>query len=233
MTAEIGVRLRAARRARGISLRKLADEIGVSASLISQVENGKTRPSVQTLYALVNQLGLSMDELVGGPTVINSTVRSPDRVASRPGSTFPTVQYPGDNPTIEMENGVTWERLAVGEDGAADALLVTYAPGASSSVEGRLMRHNGVEYAYILEGQLTLQLEFETYDLVAGCSLQFSSIRPHLYTNRGSTVARGIWFVFGRREQTEAMPSPELASPRHRTNPASFIDVLRVMDERA
>ena len=99
-----------------------------------------------------------------------------------------------------------WERLAVGE-GAADALLVTYEPGATSSVEGRLMRHSGVEYAYILEGELTLQLDFDTYVLGPGDSLHFDSVRPHLYSNNGSTPARGIWFVVGRREQNRRCPT--------------------------
>ena len=42
----------------------MARRVGVSASLISQVELGKASPSVGTLYAIVNQLGLSLDELL-------------------------------------------------------------------------------------------------------------------------------------------------------------------------
>ncbi len=71
-----------------------------------------------------------------------------------------------------MENGVRWERLAAGE-GPADALLVTYEPGATSSVEGKLMRHAGIEYAYLLEGELTVQLDFDTYTLRAGRQSSF------------------------------------------------------------
>ena len=107
-----------------------------------------------------------------------------------------------DNPHIDMEDGVSWERLAVGDDhGPADAFLVTYAPGATSSVEGKLMRHAGVEYGYIMEGELTLQLEFDTFVLKAGDSLHFDSVRPHRYVNDGKTAARGVWFHLGRREQ--------------------------------
>ena len=64
MTSEVGALLRHARVKRGISLRSLAGEIGVSPSLISQVETGKTQPSVSTLYAISNFLGLSMDDLL-------------------------------------------------------------------------------------------------------------------------------------------------------------------------
>ena len=61
---EIGDRLRRARAARGLSLRTLADRLGVSPSLISQVERGRAKPSVNTLYALARELEVSLDELL-------------------------------------------------------------------------------------------------------------------------------------------------------------------------
>src|SRR6266511_1836884 len=61
--SHIGPRLRDQRERLGISLRELARRIGVSASLISQIERDKVNPSVSTLYALVRELGLSMGDL--------------------------------------------------------------------------------------------------------------------------------------------------------------------------
>ncbi|GAA1966422.1 helix-turn-helix domain-containing protein [Microbacterium deminutum] len=222
-TADIGARLREARLERGLSLRSLAQSLGVSASLISQVETGKTQPSVSTLYAIVNELGVSLDDLLG---VTGGAVRGPSVT-----TTSAAVQRAADNPVLEMENGVRWERLAIGRDGPADALLVTYAPGASSSVEGRLMRHAGIEYAYILEGRLTLQVEFDEYDLGPGDSLHFDSVRPHLYSNRGTTVARGVWFVVGRRQQNLDLPrAPGAASAVEGAPLTSAVDVLQALD---
>src|SRR5262245_41793169 len=60
----MGDRLRTARLARGLSVRGLAERLQVSASLISQVETGRARPSVNTLYAIATELGLSLDELL-------------------------------------------------------------------------------------------------------------------------------------------------------------------------
>ncbi|MCG7416520.1 MULTISPECIES: helix-turn-helix domain-containing protein [Microbacterium] len=226
MTDDIGQRLRDARLQRGMSLRSVASSLGVSASLISQVETGKTQPSVSTLYAIVTHLGISIDELLGvsatAPT--ETTVPSP-----APTSSDPTVQHAADNAVLDMENGVRWERLAAGA-GPADALLVTYQPGASSSVEGKMMRHAGMEYAYLLEGELTLRLEFDTFTLRPGDSLHFDSIRPHLYVNQSDQIARGIWFVVGRREHNQAMPSAgQLGTPRETIE--SAVDVLRAMDD--
>ena len=62
--ATMGDRLRQARRARGLSLRGLAEVVGVSPSLISQVETGRAKPSVNTLYALATELGISLDVLL-------------------------------------------------------------------------------------------------------------------------------------------------------------------------
>lgn len=235
MTADIGVRLREARLQRGMSLRSVAQAVGVSASLISQVETGKTQPSVSTLYALVNHLGVSMDDLMGVAASVSDTAVPVSAPFGNSGSVEPAVQRGSENPALEMENGVHWERLAVGEGGPADALLVSYDPGASSSIEGRLMRHSGVEYAYILEGEITLRLEFATHVLHAGDSLQFDSVRPHMYSNDGDVVARGIWFVVGRRQQNQAMPSPAGADPslsRGSDTPLnSAVDVLQAMDD--
>ncbi|MCR2762555.1 helix-turn-helix domain-containing protein [Microbacterium sp. zg.B48] len=228
MPDSLGARLREVRTQRGLSLRSVAQSLGVSASLISQVEIGKTQPSVATLYALASHLGVSLDELMGIP---QSGAKPAASLFGHSGPALPDVQRGAENPRIEMENGVVWERLAVGAGGPADALLVTYAPGASSSIEGKLMRHSGVEYAYLLEGELTLHLDFETFVLRPGDSLQFDSVRPHLYSNRTGSVAKGVWFVVGRRQQNESLrdaPGAEAAAGRA---PSSAVDVLRAMDD--
>ncbi|QBE49072.1 helix-turn-helix domain-containing protein [Leucobacter triazinivorans] len=186
----IGERLRSARLARRLSLRGVAQQLGVSASLISQVETGKTRPSVATLYALASHLDVSLDELLG-----LGAVERPGGAATPVSS---SVQRSSDNPVIEMENGVRWERLAMQPGGAADPVLVSYAPGASSSIEGKLMQHRGQEYGYVLEGTITLQLEFDTFELHPGDSFHFDSERPHIVSNRGDVEAKGVWFIVGR-----------------------------------
>ena len=57
----IGVRLAAHRAQRGIKVSQLARQIGVSPSLISQIERGQSRPSVSTLFALAEALGVPVD----------------------------------------------------------------------------------------------------------------------------------------------------------------------------
>lgn len=193
----LGERLRAARAAKGYTLRELAAEIGVSASLLSQVENGKSLASVTTLHALVTALGISLDQLFtsdGQPRV--STPSGSDSV--RPEALLP-VHKAGSRPVLRMAGGVTWERLSWRLSHVVDAQLVTYGTGSSSSSDGTLSRHNGIEFAYLIEGELILRLGYEEYRLQAGDSLSFDSTTPHMYENTGKTTARGVWFELGRR----------------------------------
>ena len=117
-----------------------------------------------------------------------------------------------------MQNGVVWERLAVGGFDHVDPLLTTYEPGGASAVDGRFMRHAGIEYGYIIEGELTLKLEFDSYVLRAGDSLCFDSQRPHLYVNESDTPVRGLWFVLDRNEdagrRVDRRTAPSTPSPR-------------------
>lgn len=205
MTGQLGERIRAARLERGASLRATAAAAAISPSLLSQVETGKVQPSVATLYAIVSCLGISIDDVLGDVPQ--------DAATPVPGRAEP-VQRGEDAPAIVMENGVTWRGLAVMDhiDGV-DAFLVTYAPGAASSLDGTHMRHAGVEYGYIVRGEMTLKLDFETYTLRAGDSLCFDSMRPHYYVNDTDEVAEGVWFVKGMPRSGSADPqSPVMRS---------------------
>src|SRR5690606_8196441 len=59
----LGRRLREEREKRGVSVRGLARDVGVSASMVSQIETGKSQPSVSTLYAITTALGITVEEL--------------------------------------------------------------------------------------------------------------------------------------------------------------------------
>jgi quercetin dioxygenase-like cupin family protein/DNA-binding XRE family transcriptional regulator len=231
----VGVRIRAGRQARGLSLRELAARVGVSASMLSQVENGKSLASVSTLHALVTELGISLDELFradAAPALNGEPAVAPVVVdGSRTGLSDVPVHPPtqggprpvlpdGTRQTLEMADGVLWERLSSTLNHLVDAQLVTYPPGSSSSSDGRLMRHNGTEFAYLIEGELTLRLGYDSYTLRAGDSLSFDSTIPHLYTNHGESDARGVWFEVGRyvaggleqdwTSRIDGVPSPEV-----------------------
>ena len=185
MDPDACARLRAARVAANLSLREVSRRVGISASMLSQIENGHAQPSVATLYALVSTLSLSLDELLTGNAVRGNRPAAPVVTAD-------------DRATLVMDTGVTWERLTPGPDPMVDALLVTYPPGSSSSSGGGLMSHAGREYGFLLSGRLTVHLGFDTFVIEAGSSVSFDSAIPHAYINDGTEPARGLWHVVGR-----------------------------------
>src|SRR5439155_12315474 len=62
--SDLGPRLRAIRLGQGVGLRELARRLDLSPSSISQIETGKMQPSVRTLYAFAEELGVTVDEVL-------------------------------------------------------------------------------------------------------------------------------------------------------------------------
>src|SRR3954470_9106203 len=60
---DLGRRLKEVRVRAGLTLRELARQADVSPSFVSQIENGKSQPSVATLYVFAQLLDVSIDEL--------------------------------------------------------------------------------------------------------------------------------------------------------------------------
>jgi transcriptional regulator with XRE-family HTH domain len=199
---QIGRRIRAERERRGVSLRSLARTVGLSPSLISQIETGKCRPSVSTLYAITTALGVSVEDVFeeqpadGKAEAAAAVVREMVEAGSLPkmDGAGPVVR-PGEREVLELDSGVTWERLGHVPGSHVDFLRVTHAPGGTSSPAGRLMRHGGTEYGYLVEGELTVTLGFRSHRLRPGDSISFASSTPHTYRNEGTVPAVGIWFV--------------------------------------
>jgi uncharacterized cupin superfamily protein len=94
-----------------------------------------------------------------------------------------------------MDSGVIWEQLATNGDGNLDFMEIIYPPGSSSTNDARMLRHQGIEYGYLLNGELEITYGFDKYTLRAGESMALDSTVPHLLTNHGSEPARGIWAV--------------------------------------
>lgn len=221
LTGGLGGRLRQVRTARGISVRELARRAGCSASLVSQVERGVTAPSAGVVYALANELGISLDFLFGTDTVepadlprlphlngapadhrrlVAGGVAPPHPAASPWGrASGPNgagiVQRAADRSTIELSTGVRWERLTPTHDSRVDFIEVVYAPGGQSSDSGQAVRHDGREYLHVLQGELEAVIGFDTLRLLEGDSLAFDPTTPHQYRNRTTEVVRVLSVV--------------------------------------
>ncbi|MDN3025512.1 XRE family transcriptional regulator [Streptomyces sp. S.PB5] len=198
----VGARIRRARLESGLSLRALAREIGVSASLVSQIETGKSQPSVSTLYAITTALGISVESLFEAAEPVatradTTVLHALAAFAADPARRIGPLVSPGEREILELDSGVVWERLGHIPGTDVDFLLVTYRPGGSSAGSGGLMRHAGTEYGYLTSGELVLTLGFEERTLRPGDAVCFESTTPHRYRNDGGEPAVGVWFVAG------------------------------------
>lgn len=104
----IGARLRAVREARGIGLREAARQLDVSASFLSQLETGKSQPSVSTLYSLTRLLDVSIDQLFDDDATAATVAAISAGAApapARPAPTLPPVPALPDEPVSRSAVG--------------------------------------------------------------------------------------------------------------------------------
>ncbi len=214
--AAMGDRLREVRQSRGLSLRGLAGRLGVSPSFISQVETGRAKPSVSTLYGIVNELGISLDELlfIDAPSTGTNGGRSP----ATPGlAEFPLPADPlqrSDRRTaIRLASGVVWERLTTESMPNVDFFFVTYEVGGASCPEHEFQRHAGQEWGYIISGSLGVRIAFDDYLLGPGDAITFDSTTPHRLFNAGDEPVHSVWFVVGRRSAELGSQGVHLSHP--------------------
>jgi transcriptional regulator with XRE-family HTH domain len=180
--ARIGEVLRGLRERQGLSLRTLATRVGFSASFLSQLENGQVSPSIASLARIAGNLGVTLVDLFEATQEREAVVV---RAASRPGFTS------------------AWSRARVesligpGARRPFEALCITLAPKGSSGKS--LAGQNSDQFAYVLEGSLTLHLNDEAHALSVGDAVVIPKGHPHRWENDAAQPAQ-ILFVSARFE---------------------------------
>lgn len=220
----IGRRLAAYRAERGLRVAELAREVGVTPSLISQIERGQSRPSVSTLFAIAQALAVPVDaffrepagsEPGSGPAGSGpaSTGRAGTGQGVPPAARPPAEPAPAGSPArpdvagggrylvrrggraaIDIEGGVRWERLTRSTLDHLDFFELIYEPGAQS--HPRQYTHPGTEMVLVMSGCLEITIGFERYRLEPGDSIDFPSSMPHRYLNPSAAeTARAVTVI--------------------------------------
>ncbi|MGH2850793.1 MAG: helix-turn-helix domain-containing protein [Solirubrobacteraceae bacterium] len=206
--AYVGERLRERRMVLRLSVRELARRLSLSPSLISQIERGKTTPSVTTLYAWTSELGLSMDGLFAGdaaqtaPEHVSKSVFA-EVLAGHSDAPLTPVEHdpvvrPSEREGVQIASGVRWDRLIRSNDSSVEHYFVEYEPGGASCDASALIRHTGHEYGYVMSGILEVTLGFRTHTVGPGDAISFPSTMPHRLAAAGGEPVHAIWFVVGR-----------------------------------
>ncbi|WP_052341061.1 helix-turn-helix domain-containing protein [Salinarimonas rosea] len=168
-----GVRIRELRRKAGLTLQALSDQAGISVGFLSQVERDKATPSLGTLAALGDALGVDIDYFVAAPKPLDAVSRA------------------GERPLFAIaSSSLAYERLTTTLPGGALSALIVHLPVGYTS---EVVRHTGEEFVLVLEGRIRQTLGDVTLELEAGDSLHYMGETPHAFANVGDEPARLLW----------------------------------------
>jgi transcriptional regulator with XRE-family HTH domain len=191
----VGPRVRQLRTRRGLSLRALATTLGISPSALSQIETGRTRPSIKRVHQIATVLEVPLSALFAPQIDLSPqerTTRGENLTTAVGYDASICVQRAAETPTIGLDNGIRWERISPREADGLAFLHLVFEPGAGYS---EYLQHNGREIVYLLEGSLTFHIGFATHEIAAGDSLMFPSTSPHKVVNPNTDTARACWLV--------------------------------------
>lgn len=159
--------LRRARLGRGLSLRSLAELTGTSKALLSQIERMEANPTVAILGRLASTLDQTVADLLRDSLHAPTVVRAADSTA-RPGDTHVRTLFTSfDRRRFELSEGVV----------AAGTKSMRSAHGVGS-----------VEYAFVIDGTVTVHSNGWSVDLGAGDALRFAAEFDHTYEAGERTV---------------------------------------------
>lgn len=166
----LGAEIRRIRMQKGMTLGDIAAETGLSTSMLSMLERGKTGMSVGSLVAVASSLGVTVGDLFQ-PT------DSPD---------LSLVRY-HEQPALIVGPGVTRRIVQRSRTHGLEVASLLLAPGAHTGDE--LVRHEGQEIVVLNTGTLTVQISGTRTELNAGDSLRLDADCPHRFANNGMTDA--------------------------------------------
>lgn len=187
----LGTRLRARRKALGLTMQKVADDAGLTVGFISQIERGLASPSLSSLAAVARVLDMDTGALFAQPP-------SPGEVTTA-----------GMRPVYGLDPAaMTYERISSSFAGnVLRGVIIHEAPQHRSEP----IRHEGEELFYILQGALTVEIEGQRQVLQAGDSIHFASTRVHSswnHTDLPTTILHVCTMdVFGDGARAEHLTS--------------------------
>ncbi len=163
----IGHEVRAARRQLGITVADLAASTGLSVGMLSKIENGNISPSLTTLQALSRALGLPItaffrryEEPRNAVFVKSGEGVELERRGTRAGHQYRLLGHIGSN-----ASGVSVEPYLITLTDKSDVFPT--------------FQHDGLEFLYMLEGEVVYRHGDRRFRMQPGDSLFFDADAPH------------------------------------------------------
>ncbi len=172
----IGPAVRERRKSLSLTLQELADRSGLSVAFISQVERGKTTPSIMSLLQLSESLEVDMNYFV--------TASQEEKIIHR-----------GDDPEyIEVDSPITYIRLSNPFPQQKLEPFIFILPPNHRSLTGRNQEgHEGEGFLYILKGKVHGEYRGEKFILNPGDSMHYDLLNPLELNNDEKKAAEILW----------------------------------------
>ena len=176
----MGYRIRQRREYLNIHTNDLARAIGVTPSLISQIERAKAVPSILTLKKIADYLQITVGELIGEHETLfgNPLLKEKDRKfvkKNEHGARLYLLSH--HDPKKEMDTFL----LEFDKEGNSTNIMTS--------------THPRQEFCFVLKGQFNVLLNTREYILDQGDSFYFNSNQYHLFSNMTAESAQMLWIV--------------------------------------
>jgi len=168
----IAVNLKRIRMGKNMRIDEVAEQTGVSKSMIAQIERGEANPSIGCLGKIVSGLRVELSELLETPR-LETYYMSKDKLI----------------PTKELVGKYTiYTYFPYEKDRLFEIYGMTIYPGGIY-YSGSHGEHT-VEYLTVGSGKLTLRLQDKEYEIGEGDAFRFDSDKEHWYCNEGSEIIK-------------------------------------------
>ena len=187
----VGEKLKALRKERGLTLQKVAASAGLSKAFVGQIESGRANPSLASLKRVADALGIPLAALFESPDGGKETAApEPDgagevrvvRQDRRKMLVWPGRKTPSFLLTPDLQ-------------GRLEVLLDVLEPGDSHDDDDRCLTHGGEEFGLILEGSYECTVGGQVIVLHAGDSITYPSRLPHRGRVVGREPVRTLWVI--------------------------------------
>ena len=174
--------IRRTRKAKGLTLREMAQKTGISSNYLSQIERGETNPSIGTIKKITNALGVPFMGLGNENPTREETNQKVAIVRKnmRKVLVFPKSKLKQYLLTPDLQRKL-------------EVLYGEVQP--SKDCEEIWYSHEGEEFGFILEGRYEVTIEDEVYTLEEGDCIYFQSHLPHKMRGIGDKPCKTIWVI--------------------------------------
>ena len=157
----------------------MASQVDLSASFLSQIEQGKASPSIENLKKIANSLDVRVSYLIEDEEVKKDTV----------------LIRRNERDSIESIDSNTKISLLTSTDIDKQMEPIIYEIGPKGESGRESFSHPGEEFVFVLEGQLEIDINEKNYILDEGDSLYFKSTQKHKFVNPTDKMTRVLWVV--------------------------------------